>query len=82
MVWNEAFAAGKPFPETKVPIEVWSLGRFMFKGIAGTCKVSPVAPLGPHQLPQLNCLTLVALQVSSFALASVDFLKLEIRSSP
>ena len=40
MVWNEAFAAGKPFPEKKVPIQVWSLGRFKFKGIAGTCKAS------------------------------------------
>jgi len=42
-VWNEAFAAGKPFPVRKVPIEVWSLGRFKFKGIAGTCKASAPA---------------------------------------
>ena len=40
LVWNEAFASGQPFAEKKVPIEVWSLGRFKFKGIAGTCKVS------------------------------------------
>lgn len=38
LVWNEALASG-PFPEKKVPIQVWSLGRFKFKGIAGTCKV-------------------------------------------
>ncbi|DBA93395.1 TPA: hypothetical protein ACH3X2_003664 [Trebouxia sp. C0005] len=44
LVWNEAFAAGKPFPVRKVPIEVWSLGRFKFKGIAGTCKVMQVYP--------------------------------------
>ena len=40
LVWNEAFASGKAFPEKKVPIQVWSLGRFKFKGIAGTCKVT------------------------------------------
>ena len=43
LVWNEAFAAGKAFPVRKVPIEVWSLGRFKFKGIAGTCKASAAA---------------------------------------
>ena len=46
LVWNEAFAAGKPFPVRKVPIEVWSLGRFKFKGIAGTCKASAPAVQG------------------------------------
>lgn len=40
LVWNEAFASGQPFPAKKVPIQVWSLGRFKFKGIADTCKVS------------------------------------------
>ena len=43
LVWNEAFAAGKPFPEKKVPIQVWSLGRFKFKGIAGTCEVTTLS---------------------------------------
>lgn len=42
MVWNEAFSSGKDFPTSKVPIEVWSLGRFKFKGIAGTCRVGSV----------------------------------------
>ena len=45
-MWNEAFAGGKAFPVRRVPIEVWSLGRFKFKGIAGTCKVSAPALQG------------------------------------
>ncbi|KAL3150788.1 hypothetical protein ABBQ32_000555 [Trebouxia sp. C0010 RCD-2024] len=44
LVWNEAFASGQPFPAKKVPIQVWSLGRFKFKGIADTCKVMQVYP--------------------------------------
>ncbi len=53
-MWNEAFASGKPFPEKKVPIEVWSLGRFKFKGIAGTCKVSTLLL---YRVSAASCLT-------------------------
>lgn len=64
LVWNEAFAAGKPFPVRKVPIEVWSLGRFKFKGIAGTCKASVLFCRNRHQKLFLPVVTPLVLQAA------------------
>ena len=38
-VWTPSLALGKPFPTRQVPVEVWGIGAFKFKGIAGTSKV-------------------------------------------
>jgi len=39
-VWTPSSALGKPFPTRQLPIKVWGIGAFKFKGIAGTSKVS------------------------------------------
>lgn len=44
-IWTPRSARGKHFPWCKVPVEVWGIGAFKFKGIAGQSKVSlPILP--------------------------------------
>ena len=38
-VWTPNQNKGKPYPVKKVPIEVWAIGSFKFKGIPGVSKV-------------------------------------------
>ena len=55
-MWNEALASGQPFPVKKVPIQVWSLGRFKFKGIADTCKVNVITACAMPLMAYIECL--------------------------
>jgi len=38
-VWTPSATQGKPFPVKRVPVEVWGIGAFKFKGIQGISKV-------------------------------------------
>ena len=38
-VWTPNQNKGKPYPVKKVPVEVWAIGSFKFKGIPGVSKV-------------------------------------------
>ena len=38
-VWTPGLNKGKPFPIKKIPVEVWAIGAFQFKGIPGVTKV-------------------------------------------
>ena len=37
--WTPSLNKGKPFPVKKVPVEVWAIGAFKFKGVPGVSKV-------------------------------------------
>ena len=39
-MWTPSLSKGKPFPVTKMPVEVWAIGDFRFKGIPGISKVN------------------------------------------
>lgn len=39
-MWTPVLNKGKPFPIKKIPVEVWAIGAFQFKGIPGVTKVN------------------------------------------
>ncbi len=39
-MWTPSLSKGKPFPVKKMPVEVWAIGDFRFKGIPGISKVN------------------------------------------
>ncbi|KAA6421082.1 MAG: serine threonine kinase [Trebouxia sp. A1-2] len=43
-VWTPILNKGKPFPMKRMPVEVWAIGEFRFKGISGVSKVMEVLP--------------------------------------
>ncbi|DBA92161.1 TPA: hypothetical protein ACH3X1_015879 [Trebouxia sp. C0004] len=45
-VWTPSASRGKPFPARRVPIEVWGIGAFNFKGIQGVSQ--------GYEFPDLN----------------------------
>ena len=51
-VWTPILSKGKPFPVKKMPVEVWAIGEFRFKGIPGVSKVN--AALHRHGLQQAS----------------------------
>ena len=48
-VWIPSSVEGKPFPTRQLGIEVWGVGAFKFKGIAGHSKVCLLYPT--HHAP-------------------------------
>ncbi|DBA68431.1 TPA: hypothetical protein ACH3X2_013731 [Trebouxia sp. C0005] len=57
-VWTPSVSEGKPFPAKRVPIEVWGIGAFKFKGIQGVSKVMEVQPADLAERIQLQSKTL------------------------
>jgi len=51
-VWTPILNKGKPFPMKKMPVEVWAIGEFRFKGIPGVSKVN--AGLHRHSFQQAS----------------------------
>ena len=50
-VWKPSSAIRKPVPKRQVHVEVWGIGAFKFKGIAGQSKVRPALFLCLRPLP-------------------------------
>ena len=39
-VWTPSSVKGKPFATARVPVEIWGIGAFRFKGVPGHFKVT------------------------------------------